>query len=79
MRRPADLSALTKVIAVSLAIGAMKSADAVHPPAVSFAFLFVTGGKTYDFAIGPIIGCAVLIAAQELYTMAVGDAKQKTK
>lgn len=57
----------------------MKSADAVHPPAVSFAFLFVTGGKTYDFAIGPIVGCAVLIAAQELYTMAVGDAKQKTK
>lgn len=64
---PPDLATLTKTLCITLAVLGQKATDSVHPPACAFAFIFVTGNKGYEFAIGPIVGCAVLIAAQQAW------------
>lgn len=74
---PAALDFATKTVTVTLVILAQKALGAVHPPACAFAFMFVGGGKTYEDAIGPIVGCAVLILLQQGILAATDDGKKK--
>jgi CBS-domain-containing membrane protein len=56
-----------KTAIVAAAIGAQKAAGTVHPPACGIAFVWATSGQDDPMkAIGPIIGCAILIAVKEL-------------
>ena len=64
---PETIAFATKTITVGLAVLAMKLGDAVHPPAAAFALAFVGGSKTPMFAAGPLIGCVVLIACQQVW------------
>ena len=64
---PEQLAFATKIITVGLAVLAMKMGEAVHPPACAFALAFVGGNKGPMFAIGPLIGCAILIACQRIW------------
>lgn len=76
---PASLMFASKIFTVGLGILAMKSADAVHPPACAFALAFVGGNKTADFAQGPLIGCAVLIACQRIWLALPAPAEKGKK
>ena len=69
----------SKIITVGLGVLAMKSADAVHPPACAFALAFVGGNKTAMFAAGPLIGCAVLIACQRVWLALPAPAEKGQK
>ena len=75
------LAFASKVLTVGLGVFAMKTADAVHPPAAAFALAFVGGSKDPTFAIGPLIGCAILIACQRVWLElpAPADAGKKKK
>lgn len=64
---PTSLSFATKIVTVFMGIFAMKAADAVHPPACAFALAFVGGNKSAVDAVGPLIGCAVLILCQRVW------------
>ena len=62
---PVEAAFAAKTVIVSLVVLAMKLADAVHPPACAFAFLFVMGKQGPWDAAGPLIGCAILICCQQ--------------
>ena len=64
---PDTVAFATKTITVFLAMLAMKLGDAVHPPACAFALAFVGGNKDPMFALGPLIGCIVLIVCQRVW------------
>ena len=64
----------------ALAVGAQKAFGAVHPPAVGMAFVWATTGKTDIMGlVGPLIGCAVLIACQQAWITLMADAPKKGK
>ena len=70
-----------KTAIVAAAIGAQKAAGTVHPPACGVAFVWATSGQGDPMkAVGPLIGCCVLIGIKELIVaLTAGDAKAKTK
>jgi len=75
---PASMAFATKVVTVGAAVLAMKASDAVHPPAAAFALAFVGGNKGPMDAVGPLIGCATLIACQRVW-LALPEAAGKGK
>ena len=78
---PRDARLRVEVLTVGLGVFAMKTANAVHPPAAAFALAFVGVSKDTTFAIGPLIGCAILIACQRVWLElpAPADAGKKKK
>uniref|UniRef100_A0A7S2DC71 HPP transmembrane region domain-containing protein n=1 Tax=Haptolina brevifila TaxID=156173 RepID=A0A7S2DC71_9EUKA len=65
---PAAAAALVKTLVVALSVGAQKATGTVHPPAVAMAFVWATTGNNDPLkAIGPLIGCSVLIGVQQLW------------
>jgi len=69
---PASLAFASKTLITVAIVLAMKSFDAVHPPAAAFGFLAVAGNKGLVDAVGPLLGCAVLIACQQLWLQLPG-------
>ena len=73
----------TKTIVVAAAVGAQKYAGTVHPPACALAFVMATTGNNDPKSlIGPLLGCAILIAAQQAFIELTKDGaggKKKTK
>ena len=72
---PASCVAAYKTLIVALCIYGQKAAGAVHPPAVAFAFLSVMANKGAMDAVGPIIGCALLVAFQQTWIEVTKDKK----
>ena len=67
-----------KTVIVALAVGAQKAAGAVHPPAIGIAFIWATTGQDDPMkAVGPLIGCTVLIAVQQLWNELTASNKPK--
>mmetsp|Transcript_43479 Transcript_43479/g.98278 ORF Transcript_43479/g.98278 Transcript_43479/m.98278 type:complete len:214 (-) Transcript_43479:472-1113(-) len=64
---PAAVAFAAKTVIVSLVVLGMKLADAVHPPACAFAMLFVVGKQGPMDVIGPLIGCGILVACQQVW------------
>jgi CBS-domain-containing membrane protein len=68
-----------KTAIVAAAIGAQKAAGTVHPPACGIAFVWATSGQGDPTkAIGPLIGCAILIAVKQLMEEISGSNKPKS-
>jgi len=72
---PPQLAFAAKTVTVTLVILGQTSAGAVHPPATAFAFLFVAGNKGYMDAVGPIIGCTLLVLFQQAWVSVMPKAK----
>ena len=68
-----------KTTIVAAAIGAQKAAGTVHPPACGIAFVWATSGQDDPMkAIGPLIGCCLLIAVKyTIVALTAGDGKAK--
>jgi len=72
----AGLDFALKTLVVMAAVGAQKATDTVHPPACGVAFMWAAGGKTDPAAlVGPLIGCAILIAVQQAWVTKVNKVK----
>jgi CBS-domain-containing membrane protein len=65
---PVQAAAVVKVLVVALAVGAQKATSTVHPPAVAMAFVWATSGNDDPLkAVGPLIGCTLLVVVQQLW------------
>lgn len=69
---------MTKIVLGSAVVAVMSFSGAVHPPACAFAFALVSGNKGVDFTYGPILGCCVLVACQQVW-LALPGGKAKAK
>ena len=70
----------TKTIVVAAAIAAQKYAGTVHPPACALAFMTAANGtKDPNALIGPFLGCAILIGAQQAFIALTADDGGKKK
>merc|ERR1719183_2155044 len=68
MGLPQSAAFAIKTVIVTLAVGAQSAAAAVHPPACALAFVWATTAETdATKLVGPLIGCAVLIACQQVW------------
>ena len=80
VKLPAAAAFALKTIAVALAIGVQKALGTVHPPAIGIAFVWATSGQDDPMKlVGPLIGCCVLIAAQQGWLQLTVTEKKKKR